>query len=144
MYNFKRNILQIGIQENQVLLKPYTAFWKWIYLLEKIRLKISLHGHINDIQHVGSTAIPSISSKPIIDICLAVSNLRTSMLYVQRIEKLGYQYKGANASIQQHSFVKGKPIPSSKGAVRASGSTLPSSVFVGPVWRISKMIENEG
>ena len=90
MTNFRRNILQIGIHEDQVLLKPYTVFWKWIYQFEKTKLKIVLDGLVDDIQHVGSTAIRSMAAKPIIDIYLSITDSEAAILCVHRIENLGY------------------------------------------------------
>ena len=107
--NYWRKIARIGIPENIICLKPYTVIWKWVYQIEKSRLKISLCGHVDDIQHVGSTAIPGMHAKPIIDMCLAISDYRSAMLCVHRIENLGYKYKGENGALQQHYFVKGIP-----------------------------------
>jgi GrpB-like predicted nucleotidyltransferase (UPF0157 family) len=103
-------LVRLGIGENQVILRPYTIIWKWLYQIEKIKLMLSLNGLIFDIQHVGSTSIPGMPSKPIIDICLAISNYRASMLCVHQIEKLGYKYKGENDALHQHYFLKGVPI----------------------------------
>jgi len=107
--NQLQKILQLGINEDQVFLRSYTSIWKWLYQIEKFKLMTSLNGLVYDIQHVGSTAISGIPAKPIIDICIAISNYKAAMLCVHRIEGLGYKYKGENDTLQQHYFVKGIP-----------------------------------
>jgi GrpB-like predicted nucleotidyltransferase (UPF0157 family) len=107
--NFWNKYLRIGIHDNLVFLKPYTVFWRWLYQIEKFKLKASLDGLVVDIQHVGSTAISGMPAKPIIDICISISNYKAAMLCVHRIEGLGYKYKGENNSLRQHYFVKGIP-----------------------------------
>ena len=48
--------------------------WKWLFRKEKVLLWIAMQGHVLEVQHVGSTAIPGMIAKPIIDILAAVSD----------------------------------------------------------------------
>ncbi len=59
------------------------------------------------IEHVGSTAIPGVSAKPIIDIIIAVSSLDDSYInqFVDPLEKFGYSYMHKFAD--RHFFAKG-------------------------------------
>ena len=65
--------------------------------------------HILDIQHVGSTAIPGIPAKPIIDIAIAVANFEAAHVCIAPIEQLGYLYRGEYGLPRRHYFVKGNP-----------------------------------
>ena len=107
--NFSKRWTRIGLPDEIVRLQPYTAAWAWAFGIEKLRLWLSLYGRAADIQHVGSTAIPGMVAKPIIDICVAVADYRRAMEYVQPIEQVGYQYKGESDRWPQHLFVKGPP-----------------------------------
>jgi GrpB-like predicted nucleotidyltransferase (UPF0157 family) len=122
-------LTRIGIPDDIVFLKPYTVIWKWLYQIEKFRLKTSLNGLVAGIQHVGSTAIPGMPAKPIIDVCLAISDYRAAMLCVHRIEGLGYIYKGENDSLQQHSFVKGNPTSYCLYMVQIGNEILENGVY---------------
>ena len=68
------------------------------------------NGLILDIQHVGSTAIPNISAKPIIDIQIAVDSLDIAkIIAVPLLQKLGYEYWAENPDQTRMFFAKGMP-----------------------------------
>jgi len=65
----------LGLKRGTVELLPHQMMWEkaaedTIFLLNELLLDVAI-----DIQHVGSTAIPSISAKPIIDIVVGVKKL---------------------------------------------------------------------
>ncbi|MCX7125472.1 MAG: GNAT family N-acetyltransferase [Gammaproteobacteria bacterium] len=63
-----------------------------------------------DIQHVGSTAIPGLSAKPIIDIQIAVASLEIAkIIVVPLLQKLGYEYWADNPDKTRMFFAKGMP-----------------------------------
>jgi GrpB-like predicted nucleotidyltransferase (UPF0157 family) len=62
-----------------------------------------------DIEHVGSTSIPGVPAKPILDILIGVDDFEAAMAYVPRMESLGYEFRGENGIPRRHYFVKGKP-----------------------------------
>ena len=66
--------------------------------------------HILDIQHVGSTAIPGIHAKPIIDIQIAVDSLvAIKQTAIDMLKTLGYEYWHDNPDTERMFFVKGMP-----------------------------------
>lgn len=98
-----------GVTKRQVHLRKYSAIWKWQFRKEKALLRIAMRGHVVDIQHIGSTAIPGMIAKPIIDILAAVSDFERAFACVTPIEQLGYEYKGEREDQWQYYFVKGSP-----------------------------------
>ena len=62
----------IGLKRGTVMLCEHEKEWEIEAQNTIFRLKNILGSVIKDIQHVGSTSIPSIKAKPIIDIALAV------------------------------------------------------------------------
>ena len=96
----------IGLERDTVCLAPYEAGWARLYELEEARLQAAVGEHVLDIQHVGSTAIPGIVAKPILDIAVAVQSFETAYACVAPIEALGYEYKGENGIPRRHFFVR--------------------------------------
>lgn len=96
-----------GLTRNKVALSPYSASWPIIFQQEKETL-IKLLGKENfiDIQHVGSTAIPFIDAKPIIDIAIAVNSFEKSKILIKPMTDTGYTYRGENGIPRRHFFVK--------------------------------------
>ncbi len=76
---------------------------------EKCRLQAVVGPYVLDIQHVGSTAIPGMVAKPILDIAIAVRNFEEARVCIQPIEQLGYEFKGELGIPRRHFFVKGEP-----------------------------------
>jgi GrpB-like predicted nucleotidyltransferase (UPF0157 family) len=99
----------LGLQSGQLQLSPYEPNWPRLFLAEKEQLCASLQNHILDIQHIGSTSIPGMTAKPILDIGVAVSNFEEAIQCVPLLEQIGYKYKGENGIARRHYFVKGNP-----------------------------------
>jgi len=65
---------------------------------------------VEDIQHIGSTAIPGMAAKPIIDIAVAVADTSIIDSLVAPLMTLGYEYRGLLLGIADHHFFrKGDP-----------------------------------
>ena len=72
-------------------------------------LRILLRDRVLDIEHVGSTAVPGMIAKPIIDILATVSDFEEAFECVPKIERIGYGYMGESGEFQQYYFIKGTP-----------------------------------
>ena len=94
----------------RVYLNNHSPIWKLKFLQEKVLLRIPLRGQILDIEHFGSTSIPGMMGKPIIDIQVGVRDFERAFKCVDQIEQLGYTYKGENGELRQYSFTKGSPV----------------------------------
>jgi GrpB-like predicted nucleotidyltransferase (UPF0157 family) len=84
----------IGLERGVVKLVPYSAEWGRFFELEKTSLLAGLRSYVLDIQHVGSTSIPGMLAKPIVDIAIAVADFDEARVCVPLIEGLGYEYRG--------------------------------------------------
>ena len=77
----------------KVFIAPYDPDWPKLFEHEKARLTDALGGHFVDIQHIGSTSVPGLGAKPIIDILIAVRTLAEADRFcIQPIVALGYEY----------------------------------------------------
>lgn len=99
----------IGLEHGVVRLAPYTAEWRRLFEEEKRLLQTRIGAYVLDVQHVGSTAIPGMPAKPIIDIGVAVADYEEAKGCIPPIEELGYEYRGTFGIALRHYFVKGEP-----------------------------------
>jgi GrpB-like predicted nucleotidyltransferase (UPF0157 family) len=99
----------IGLERGIVRLVPYTKEWERLFQAERPRLRAAAGKYVLDIQHVGSTSIPGMVAKPIIDIAIAVESFEEAAVCIKPIEQLGYEYKGENGIPRRHFFAKGNP-----------------------------------
>ncbi len=99
----------IGLESGVVRLVPYTEVWAQLFAEEKARLESALGDAVLAIQHVGSTSIPGMVAKPIIDIAIAVEDFEEARTCIKPLEQLDYEYKGEMGIPRRHYFVKGDP-----------------------------------
>lgn len=79
-----------------ITLVPYDSSWKTAFQKEKDCLFDLGIANIIKIEHIGSTAIQGMLSKPVIDILIGVKNLNAfTTENIHQIESLGYRYNSA-------------------------------------------------
>jgi len=78
----------------EVKVVPYNSEWPRMYQQEVVRLRNVLGHQIVSAHHIGSTAMPEMSAKPIIDILLEVKDISELDDYNDDMVKLGYIPKG--------------------------------------------------
>ncbi len=83
----------IGLKRGTVKLVPHNPKWAELFDEEKQLLKKTFGDTILAIEHIGSTAIPGISAKPIIDINVGVESLDVARSMKEKFEKLGYEHR---------------------------------------------------
>jgi GrpB-like predicted nucleotidyltransferase (UPF0157 family) len=90
---------------------PYDPAWTTLFATEAENLRAILDpGQIIGIEHFGSTAVPELAAKPIIDILIAVKSLaHAKSAMVEPIIALGYAYWAENPKTDRMFFVKGMP-----------------------------------
>lgn len=80
------------------------ADWALRYLDERSRIEGVLLGSALNIQHIGSTAIPGITAKAILDIAVAIRDFESGHALVQNLASLDYTYHGENGMPRRHYF----------------------------------------
>lgn len=84
----------IGLKSGKVKLFPYNPKRAKIFKQEEKILRNAMGDMLLDVQHVGSTAIPGLPAKPIIDIIVGISSLKDLKKCIKPLKKVGYKYKG--------------------------------------------------
>jgi len=79
-----------------------------MYKEESEKIKNILDDIIIDIHHIGSTAIPRIKAKPVIDILVEVKDIEAVDQYNHKMEELGYEMMGEYGIPKRRFFRKGK------------------------------------
>ena len=76
----------------QIRLVPYDPDWPRRFDEERILLSQIFADSTVRIEHVGSTSVPGLTAKPVIDILVGVSDLRLVESRVASLRSSGYQY----------------------------------------------------
>ena len=87
-----------------VSLHRFFWFWKLQFWVERIWLRLWLGKRVLGIEHVGSTSIPGMPAKSIVDISIAVEDYEQAYWIVAFLESLGYSYLGENPELREYAF----------------------------------------
>jgi GrpB-like predicted nucleotidyltransferase (UPF0157 family) len=102
----ERPIAMLGLRKGTVRVVPYSHEWKRLFESEKRALYEHLGCLAVDIQHVGSTAVPDLAAKPILDIAIGVARVADVEECLPLLEGVGYSYAGELFD-GDHCFMKG-------------------------------------
>ena len=78
---------------------PYDPLWLQMYVEESQRILALIGSYVERIEHIGSTAVPGLAAKPVIDILIGVHNLADAPLFIPPLISLGYEYKPEHESV---------------------------------------------
>jgi GrpB-like predicted nucleotidyltransferase (UPF0157 family) len=103
-----------------VILAEYDPQWPRLFEREADRVRAALGDRVLLVEHVGSTAVPGLAAKPIIDIVLVVADSADESAYVPALEAAGYVlrirepdwfehrlFKGPDTNVNLHVFSRG-------------------------------------
>ncbi|CEG56102.1 bifunctional GrpB family protein/GNAT family N-acetyltransferase [Legionella fallonii] len=86
---------------------PYNPLWPQMFAEEAQRIKQALGTNCIEIHHIGSTSVPGLSAKPIIDILPVVHDVLTVDQAIKAMEAIGYSAKGEYGIPFRRYFQKG-------------------------------------
>ncbi|MBD8007285.1 GrpB family protein [Bacillus norwichensis] len=85
----------------------YDSNWSNVYLKEEQKIKKILQDVLVNSFHIGSTSVPHLQAKPIIDILLVVDHIENLDAFSEQFEKLGYEVMGKFGIPGRRYFRKG-------------------------------------
>jgi GrpB-like predicted nucleotidyltransferase (UPF0157 family) len=101
--------MKIGLKSGRVALSPHRSDWVRCYRREETRLRRRIGKARYTLEHIGSTAVPGLDAKPIIDMAMMIPSFKQLPLWIRRLEKAGYVYKGEYGLPGRHFFTRGNP-----------------------------------
>jgi GrpB-like predicted nucleotidyltransferase (UPF0157 family) len=85
--------------EDPLVIQDYDPAWRDRFAALAARAQTALAGLALRIEHVGSTAVPGLPAKPVVDLDVIVAARADVAEAIRRLERLGYVHKG-NAGIE--------------------------------------------
>ncbi|MEI9811782.1 MAG: GrpB family protein [Acidobacteriota bacterium] len=102
--------MTLGLRSGEVRLLEAHAEWASMFEHERRAIAEAVGDALTiQIEHVGSTAIPGVPAKPILDIAIGVRDYEAARVSVAPMERLGYEYRGEHGIAERLYFVKGDP-----------------------------------
>ena len=106
--------------EGRIVLAEYDPQWPQLFERDAARIRDALGDRALVVEHAGSTSVPGLAAKPIIDIVLVVEDSADESAYVPQLEAAGYVlrirepdwfehrlFKGPDTNVNVHVFSRG-------------------------------------
>lgn len=105
-----------------MIIADYSPAWPEQFAVVGAQLRSALGDVAMRIDHIGSTAVPGLAAKPIIDLQVSVANLDPVESYRAKIESCGFVWRSDNPELIKRYFRELPPCPRTHLHVRRSGS----------------------
>lgn len=89
---FRRQVGWITLVNHAVIVADYDPQWVTLYEREKTNILAAIGNKVVAIEHIGSTAVPGLGAKPIIDILVGVLCLADADECIEPLKSIGYEY----------------------------------------------------
>ena len=90
----------------KIVVVPHENHWGEKFQIEAERLKAAMPETVK-MHHIGSTSVPGLAAKPIIDMIMEVESIDRVDHWNECFEKLGYIAKGENGISRRRYFING-------------------------------------
>lgn len=97
-------------EKMKIKIQQYDKNWKKYFEEIRDHLLNNIKGKIDRVEHIGSTSVPGMSAKPIIDIDIIVEDDELNMkLVIKELENLGYNHLGEMGISGREAFSRSNP-----------------------------------
>lgn len=96
------SILIGGVEERAIVLVPYCQEWPETFHQHRKRIAAALSTGALGIDHIGSTAVPGLEAKPIVDILVVVADSADEDAYLPAMEDCGYVLRVREPGFEEH------------------------------------------
>lgn len=97
-------------RNSAIHIAPYDRNWPASFLILADRIRKALGGKVLRLEHVGSTSIPGLAAKPIIDMVLVVADSTDEQSYIPHLENEGFSLRIREPEWYEHRMLKARDI----------------------------------
>ena len=91
----------------KILLAEYDSRWPDLFQREANRISAALGARALQIEHTGSTAVPGLAAKPVIDMLLVVRDSADEQAYAPELQDAGYTLRFREVNWHEHRLFNG-------------------------------------
>ncbi len=91
----------------EIIVADYDPEWPQWFERAATRIRAALGDSVLQLDHVGSTSVPGLPAKPLIDINLVVADTTDEAAYVPPLEAIGYELRVREPDWFQHRMLRG-------------------------------------
>ena len=99
----------LGLESGTVRVVPYDPEWPKLFQAESARLAVALGPLEVRLEHAGSTAVPGLLAKPVLDILAGYTDEAQRAPLVSALQRAGYEHRGPQGIPEREFFRRGEP-----------------------------------
>jgi GrpB-like predicted nucleotidyltransferase (UPF0157 family) len=97
-----REVIIGEIESPAIVVVDYDPAWQGRFRQEEGRIRAALGEAALSVEHIGSTSVPGLAAKPIVDILLVVEDSAEEATYVAALEEAGYVLRVREPDFDEH------------------------------------------
>lgn len=82
-----------GIEKRALALTDYDSEWPGAYAEQERRIRTALGPAAVQVEHIGSTSVPGLAAKPVIDVLVTVEDITAEEDYLDQLLEVGYELR---------------------------------------------------
>lgn len=94
----------LGLRSGEVVVVPYDPRWSELFIECAQEIRTAVGYSVLGVHHVGSTSIPGMQAKPILDVLVSVADLNAAISLVPALEAIGYEFRPDEEIQDRHFF----------------------------------------
>lgn len=95
-----------GAESSSIVVVDYDPSWPERFRRESAKIQTALGGAVRKIEHIGSTSVPGLAAKPIVDILLVVKDSSDEASYLPALESAGYVLRVREIDFHEHRMLR--------------------------------------
>jgi GrpB-like predicted nucleotidyltransferase (UPF0157 family) len=97
-----RKVVIGDIESPAIVIMDYDPAWAERFRQEETKIRAALGEAALSVEHIGSTSVPGLAAKPIVDILLVVENSGEEASYLPALEEAGYVLRVREPDFDEH------------------------------------------
>ena len=91
-----------GVEERAIVVVPYRPDWPETFRRHRKRIATAIGAGALGIDHIGSTAVPGLAAKPIVDMLVVVADSADEDAWLPAMESAGYVLRVREPEFEEH------------------------------------------
>lgn len=101
-----REVIIGEIEPRAIVVADYDPAWPGRFRREEVRIRSALGGAALAVEHIGSTSVPGLAAKPIVDVLLVVEDPSDEASYLPALEGAGYVLRVREPDFDEHRMLR--------------------------------------
>ena len=104
--DYLRQVTVGELEHRDIVVVDYDPAWPGLYAVQEATIRAGLGERARRVEHIGSTAVPGLAAKPLIDVLLVVDDPAEEPSYLPALQAAGYVLRIREPDFYQHRMLR--------------------------------------